>query len=39
MIMLLFNENKSGNRICLSVAERLPACVCCLGKWWPSLES
>lgn len=27
MIMLLFNENKSRKSICLSAAERLPACV------------
>lgn len=39
MIMLLFNENKSGNSICSSAAECLPACVCCLEKLWPSLES
>lgn len=38
MIMLLFNENKSGNGICLSAAERLADCVRCLGKCWPRLE-
>ena len=39
MIMLLFNENKSRKSICLSATERLLACVCCLEKWRPSLES
>lgn len=39
MIVLLSNEDRSGNSTCSSAVERLPACVCCLGKQWPSLES